>query len=127
MDNKEPMDNIFGFSLTQKIKDDLSISATWARVIALAGGANTLLSLVVAFADGSAWAQIIITICNIVLYVYLYNFSSKIKQGVESHNQYTLNDGLKSLHQYFKLYGIILIISILVGIVYYFTLMSKLR
>jgi len=127
MEDQQNTENIFNLTLDQEAKSFLKTIAVWAKIIAIIAFVEVGLSLVNAFIGkesaaviiGSIFAAMIGGLISVLLNVFLYRFAKKVGDGIASSNQQLFNEGVNSLRNYFKIYGIILIIGlslILIGV-----------
>ena len=127
MEDQQNNENIFNLTLDQEAKSFLKTIAVWAKIIAIIAFVEVGLSLVNAFIGkesaaviiGSIFAAMIGGLISVLLNVFLYRFAKKVGDGIASSNQQLFNEGVNSLRNYFKIYGIILIIGlslILIGV-----------
>jgi len=79
---------------------------------------------------GSAFLLIVgvcIAVAGVLLF-FLFKFSSQLKDALENHDQPLFNSGLKSLRNYFILYGVVAIVYfalVIVGVIVGLTLVNS--
>lgn len=102
--------NIFGLTFSENLKSDLGSTAVWAKVAAIISFVNIAVSLALSFITGSYASAIVGAIISFLLALYLYRFSESTIRGVTENNQLDVNEGLNNLSVYFKIYGVICIL-----------------
>ncbi len=120
MEEQQNTDNIFNLTLDQEAKSFLKTAAVWAKIIAIIAFVEVGLSLVTAFVGkegtaeiaGAIFATIFGGVISILLNIFLYRFAKKMAEGISSSNQQLFNEGVNSLRNYFKIFGILLIIGL---------------
>jgi hypothetical protein len=110
-------DTLLDLPVSNKLRDDLKIAATWAKIVAIVNFVNAGLGLVSSFIQGNVFGALIGTAIAVLVNVYLLNFGRKVSAALSATNQEELNDGLNDLRMYFKVYGIIILIAIIICIV----------
>jgi hypothetical protein len=101
-----------GLSLSPKLKESFNTCAVWARIIAIISFVSSGISLFASLAKGSFLSAIITAAISVFINIYLLNFGRRVKTALDSTNQEDFNEGLHDLNLYFKVYGIIMIIAI---------------
>jgi predicted PurR-regulated permease PerM len=104
-------ESIFGLSITRKLKDDFKTAGIWAMISAIAALVTAVISFVENISNGSYTGFVSLGI-SILLNVFLLNFGRKIRAAINDDNQEEVNTALNDLRTYFKIYGIITIIAI---------------
>lgn len=125
-ETNQPFEN--QLSINSEIKGYLLETSKWAKFLAIIGyiGMGLLLLLGIAFIVGfSAFSSVsgvglpmtIMGAIYVLLAVsyyfplkYLYNFSTKVKQGLNSTDQQTVTNGFENLKSLFKFMGILMIV-----------------
>lgn len=139
--------SLFDINFDENVKQSLKGTATWGGIAAIVSIIGSVLGVVNYFVQkakmdrfysegseeivrlqrtseaGGLFNVALSLIIGIILFVFLFKFSNKTKTGVDTGDQYVINEGLGSLATYFKIIGILFIIGIcLVGIVFLFAL-----
>ena len=127
--------SLFDINFDENVKQNLKGAAKWGGIAAIVSLVGSILGLVNYFVEkgktpkyvGSGYESIrvqqatdaggfvsvaITLIIGIILFVFLNRFSRKAKSGVDTSDQYLINEGLGSLSTYFKFIGVLLIILI---------------
>jgi uncharacterized BrkB/YihY/UPF0761 family membrane protein len=140
------LDNFFNISFDANSREQLKQIALWSKICSICAFAGYIVSLVVAIfghrnlsleADGFSFGAyfrssnnslvgvlITVVIGGIVNY-FLYRFAVAVGEGVENTDALKVNTGFNSLHIYFKILGIGLIIALsLLLLVFLFALIA---
>ena len=137
--------SLFDINFDENVKQSLKGAAIWGGIAAIVSLVGSILGLVNYFVQkakmdrfyseggeeimrmqrtseaGGLFNVALSLIIGIILFVFLFKFSNKTKTGVDTSDQYVINEGLGSLATYFKFIGILMIIFIaLVGLVFLF-------
>ena len=140
MENQPPeiinqLDNFFNISFDANMRAQVRQVALWARICALCAFAGYVITLVVAIfgtrdysleaegfsfgayfrsgtAGGSIAGVVISAIIGSIINYFLYRFAVATARGVESMDTLEVNEGFNNLRIYFKIFGIILIVSL---------------
>ncbi|HWB24632.1 MAG TPA: hypothetical protein VG738_04090 [Chitinophagaceae bacterium] len=116
-----------GFS--QRLKDLVRSTATWARVAAICSFITTAYILVTNISKGGflqVFIVLIITAVYVIMAVYLFNFGNLTKRGFDNIDQDDLENGLNNLRMYFKMTVRVLIgFIILFGIIILFAVLGS--
>ncbi len=124
------LDNFFNLSFDAGSREQLKQIALWAKICSICAFAGYIISLIVAifghkdisaeaeefnfgvyFRSGNSIVGVLFTIVigGIINY-FLYRFAVAVGQGVQSMDAVKVNSGFSSLHIYFKILGILLIV-----------------
>jgi hypothetical protein len=141
------LDNFFNLSFDADAQRQLRQIALWAKICSLSAFAGYIISIVVAIfghkdysleAEGFSFGGVIrsgnsgspiailitVVIGGIINYI-LYRFAIAVDQGVQSSDALKVNTGFNTLHIYFKILGIGMMIAfgliILVFVIAFFT------
>jgi hypothetical protein len=91
---------------TQRLKDTVRTTSLWAKLAAIFSFVTTAYFVVTNIARGGFF-QIFLLLgvgaIYIVMAVYLFNFGSRTKKGLENIDQGELEDGFDNLRMYFKI------------------------
>jgi len=130
----EDNQSILELQVDQTASKNLSDVSRWARFLSITGFvfigcvlifftvmrsqiANALSQVMPRFADANSFGVLvgIIIIAGVVLLLmyFLFRGSILVKNGIETKNQETFNNGLASLKAYFMIYGILAIIALI--------------
>jgi hypothetical protein len=109
-----PNDTLLNLTVSNKLRDDLKTTATWAKILAIFNFINAGLGLISSFSRGSILWSVITTTIAILLNIYLLNFGRKMQAALAAISQEDFNDGLHDLRMYFKVYGIVIIVTIVI-------------
>lgn len=101
---------MFTISVTPRLKEIIESLVTWARIIAIASFISIPFDFYASVKDNEIWTGIINLAVTLALNIYLINFSTKVKRGLEATNQFEFNDGISDLKKYFRLVGIFIIL-----------------
>ena len=134
MENTNTEKSLFDISFDENVKQNLRTAAGWGGIAAIVSIAGSILSVVNYFVqrgkissyrssyNGIRVQQTVNTsgflsvalslIIGIVLFVFLFKFSNKAKEGVATNDQYLINEGLGSLSVYFRFIGVLFILVI---------------
>lgn len=127
MENQEL--NLFSLSIDHTSKANIKNIATWVTVLVICGVIGMVLSLyefikpapkVILNESGynpplqgeNIISLLLGLIINIVLIIFLYNFSRLAKRGVETSNIADISKGFLNLKNYFLVIGVLFIIII---------------
>jgi len=132
------LDNIFKVSFDDNSREHLKTISIWAKICAVCAFIGYAIALVSAFlgktqsstfgnesglttvspfSKGSAIAgALVVAIIGIAINYFLYKFAVDTNEGVSNIDQQKLNDGLRNLKTYYKIFGIILIICLSIGV-----------
>ena len=127
MENQEL--NLFSLSIDHTSKANIKNTATWVTVLVICGVIGIVLSLyefikpapkVILNESGynpplqgeNIISLLLGLIINIVLIIFLYNFSRLAKRGVENSNIADISKGFLNLKNYFLVIGVLFIIII---------------
>lgn len=123
--NEQNDKSIFDLNLDEESKSHLNGIAQWANINAIVsfiGLGISIISSVVALgqvsryssgAAGGGVSTLFITVgISLLLNVLLFTSATNIKKGLEQNNQAFFNVGITKLATYFKVVGILAIISI---------------
>lgn len=126
-----------GLTFNAELEDHLYVICKWAKFLAIlgfifigltfivmliAGGSVATLLASSATGFGAAIAPVItiVILLLIALYilpvVYMYRFSSKIKQGLKFVNQESLNGGINNFRKFWKFVGVLTIAFLILNI-----------
>lgn len=124
------LDNFFNLSFDTEARDQLRQIALWSKICSLSAFAGYVISLVVAIfghkdysleaegfsfggyiRSGNSLVSVLITaVCGGILNYFLYRFAVAVDQGIQSSDGLKINTGFNSLHIYFKILSIGLIV-----------------
>jgi hypothetical protein len=135
------LDNFFNLSFDANSREQLKQIALWSKICSICAFAGYIVSLIVAIfghkdlsleADGFSFGAyfrssnnslvsvlITIVIGGIINY-FLYRFAVAVGEGLESTDALKVNTGFNSLHIYFKILGIGLIIGLSLLVLIFF-------
>lgn len=140
MENTHTDQSLFEINYDENIKQQMKGAAQWGGLAAIVSIIGSGLGVVGYFvekqkgssitytgyndyqvqkaADTGGFVSVVISlIIGIVLFYFLNKFSRSVKKGLETNDNYFINEGLGSLSSYFKVIGILLIVVIvLVGL-----------
>lgn len=109
-----PDNTLLSLTVTNKLRSDLNTASTWAKIIAIVNFINVGLSLLASAIGGNFFGAIISAAISILINIYLLNFGTKLKRALDATSQVDFNDGMNDLRMYFKVYGIVIIIAIVI-------------
>jgi hypothetical protein len=140
MENQQPeiinqLDNFFNISFDANMRAQIKQVALWAKICALCAFAGYVVTLVVVIfgqrdysleaegfsvsaflrsgsAGGSIVGVLVSALVGGIINYFLYRFAAATGRGVESMDTLKVNEGFNSLRIYFKIFGIILIVSL---------------
>lgn len=125
MENNQNTTSIFEFNIDDEAKSNFSSIAQWANINAIVGFAGIVMSILgyvvrVGKLSGTAGGSIavasgflmltIVLIISLLLNITLLNAAINIKKSIELTSQNFFVTGLSKLATYFKIFGIILIV-----------------
>ena len=123
----QPVSNLLGISLEGETRSKLETITTWSKITAIGGFANmalniisTVITLNRAF-DGTSttWlisSTLISLIISFFLNLFLWQFSKHLKFSLDNENQESFVAAATQLKAYMRMLGILLIVSIALGI-----------
>jgi hypothetical protein len=131
MENQQQSENIFGLTINEVAKQELSTLCTWARITAITAFISYGLGLIAAFVGkqynegvnaeaskiGAVISAIVILAIGVPLNLYLLNFTKSTMASLRSSDTMKLEIGTTNLKMYFKFLGILMIIAlVLIGL-----------
>jgi hypothetical protein len=141
------LDNFFNLSFDAAAREQLKKIALWAKIVALSAFIGYAISIVIAIfghkdfsmeaegfsvgayirTDESIVGVLITVVIGVLINYFLYRFSISVRNGVDTMDTFKLNEGLSDLRTYFKIYGILLLIALIVfGLIIVFGILSAL-
>jgi hypothetical protein len=138
MEEQNQLDNFFNLSFDAAARTQLKRIALWAKICSISAFVGYALSLAIALlnqvnhtdyaleAEGlsiraglvsgsSLRSTVVVIIIGGILNYFLYRFAVAAAQGAGSMDNIRLNEGLSSLRTYFKIFGILMLIVLVVG------------
>lgn len=109
-------ESIFGLSITKKLKDDFKTAGIWAMIAAIVALITAVIGFVENIIQRSYPTAFVSLAISILINVFLLNFGRKIKAAINDDNQEQVNEALNDLRLYFKIYGILIIVGIVLVI-----------
>jgi hypothetical protein len=125
------LDNFFNLSFDAGSREQLKQTALWSKITSICGFISYFIALIVnifghnktynldgtlndasSFRVGNFIGTLIVVVVGGILNYILYRFAVAVGQGVQSMDALKVNTGFNSLHQYFKMLGILLIIGL---------------
>jgi hypothetical protein len=110
--------SIFESNILPDLKQQITGSASWAKIAAIVSLVGAGLSLVTSISAGDFFTAVISTIITVVLNIFLLRYATNTLNGTRQNDQGLFIEGVEALRVYFKVSAIIMIIIvILVGII----------
>ncbi len=110
--------SIFESNILPDLKQQITGSASWAKITAIVALVGAGLSLVTSISAGDFFTAVISTIITVVLNIFLLRYATNTLNGTKQNDQGLFIEGVEALRVYFKVSAIIMIIIvILVGII----------
>ena len=116
---------LFSLTVTHRLRELLTVIATWAKIIAIAGFVGLPFELWVSIKDKELVTGIISAVASFILSIYLLNFSNKVKRALEATDQYEFNDSMSDLRKYFRFVAIFIILLVATSVVAMFWAISR--
>ncbi len=138
MENTGTDKSLFDINFDENVKFNLKGAALWGGIAAIVSLVGSIIGLIDYFVQrqkikriyssygdiglqqpdqtGGFVSVFISLVIGIVLFVFLNKFSKKTKLGVDTNDQYLINEGLRGLSAYFKTMGILVIIVIVLSL-----------
>ncbi|MBO9565999.1 MAG: hypothetical protein J7621_24705 [Niastella sp.] len=123
--NSDQSNSLFGLRIEGATRDLLHTIATWARIIAIVGFISaglSLLGMIIGKKGGAAafanFFTVITLIISVVLNIFLFRFANHTLASLSNMNQVQFNEGANNLKNYFKLYGIFILIIIVLAVLF---------
>jgi hypothetical protein len=107
MDNQEPQDQL---TLTPALRENLRIAGNWARIVAILGWISAVVTVIIKFDKGEFASALLTAGIAFVFNMFLYQFSKRINNALESGDQWQLAEAFSNLKIYYKIIGWILIL-----------------
>lgn len=104
-------ENIMNEPIPSKIKEDFGTAAVWARLGAILAFVGVGLNLIQNIKNGGIFGAFISAAINVTISIFLLNFGTQTKRGVDATDQENFEEGLNSLRRYFKITVILTIIA----------------
>jgi len=121
--------NLFNIGIDPETRDHLYQAAKWARIIAIISFISAglgLISVLTGDEEVNKTAMFIATLIfagiSITLNIFLLRFANNTKSSLSTMSQEHFNEGITSLHTYFKVIGILIIIFLslfVIGILFF--------
>jgi amino acid transporter len=129
MENQQNNKNVFGLQFSDKLRKDLGSAAVWAKIAAVISFITAGVSVLSSFFSGSVPGSLVSAVFSVFIALFLYRFADNTLKGVADMNQQHINDGLRNLATYFKIYGVICIIvlSLFALMIVIFTLVAAFK
>lgn len=108
---------LLNLSVTPRLREILNTVVTWARIVAIVNFVSVPFDFYASLKDREIMSGIIGAVVTVILNVYLINFSSKVKRGLDATDQQEFNDGIDNLRKYFRLVGIFIILLMVAMVV----------
>lgn len=138
MEEQNQLDNFFNLSFDAAARAQLKRVALWAKICSICAFVGYALSLAITILNqvnhtdyaleaegfsiraslgsgGSPGSTAVVIIIGGILNYFLYRFAVAATQGVGAMDTVKLNEGLSSLRTYFKIFGILMLIILVVG------------
>ncbi len=106
--------------MSPRLQNDFATAAFWARFIAIAGMATTLVSSLLQIIKGVPGAYIGAFVSvgfSVLIYIFLLKFGNLVKKGITNTDQQSFYEGLTNLRTYYKVVSLLLIICIGIGLI----------
>jgi hypothetical protein len=130
---EQQQNSIFNFSFDETSKDHIKTISQWAAINAILAFVGLVLDIVqfIILSNGlyrrasifdfqygsrSGLTLFFQVIISVLLNVFLYNASIQLKKGINGMDNGILTKGFGSLRTYYKIYGIILIVVMVLGL-----------
>lgn len=112
MENNLYDNNTDTAALSAKLREDFKTAALWARIIAMAGMVSAVASVISNFSMGRYVIGLFGAAFAVLIYLFVYRFGQKIKEGLANKDTQAFNEGLLNLSYYFKVMGYLVIACI---------------
>ncbi|MBN9298135.1 MAG: hypothetical protein J0I41_14065 [Filimonas sp.] len=104
-------------NISPVVKNNMLEAAKWGRIVAILAFVSAGLSIIQAVrVRGSLPGVLIQVLISVALNTLLLQAGNHLKKGIEAVEQGSFNEGLINLARYFKFYGILLIVAIILVI-----------
>lgn len=129
---EDKQQSIFSFSFDETSKDEMKGISQWGKINAVISLIMMVLNIIqFVMASGSAYrsrgsfagvytdSPLLLFIqvgLSILLNVTLYSASQHMRRAIDASNPGLMNRGLAGLRNYYKIYGIVLIVCLILGL-----------
>lgn len=118
MEDQNKTEGLFNLNLDSEGRSLLKTTIVWAKIVAIIAFVQAGISLATSFMGksnsiqmaGSVSLTIFIILISVLLNIFLYRFAQKTGDALSSSNQQSFIDGISSLRNYFKIFGIVIIV-----------------
>jgi hypothetical protein len=113
MDTQEPQDQL---TVTPALRENLHIAGNWARIVAILGWISAVVTVIIKF-DKREFASALLTAgMAFVFNMFLYQFSKRISNALQSGDQWQLAEAFSNLKIYYMIIGwiVILLLALIV-------------
>ncbi|RFM28962.1 DUF5362 family protein [Deminuibacter soli] len=114
MENK--LTELYGLQVTARLRFLLADAAKWGQIAAFVGLISSAVSMLTGFTRGNVIGVLVTVALNVLLYIYLLQFSKKMKIALQNNDQGEFVESLRSLQTYFKIMGILLIVVMVIAV-----------
>jgi CHASE3 domain sensor protein len=114
MDNQEPKDQL---TVTTALRENLRMAGNWARIVAIVGWISAVVTVIVKLDKGEFASALLTAGIAFVFNMFLYQFSKRISNALESGDQWQLTEAFSNLKIYYKIIGWILILVLALMVV----------
>lgn len=112
MENQQDTKSVFGLQFSDKLRKDIGSAAIWAKIAAVISFISAGVGLVSSFSSGNILGSFLSAVFTVFVALFLYRFADNTLKGVADMNQQHINEGIKNLSTYFKIYGVICIVAL---------------
>lgn len=112
MENQQDTKSVFGLQFSDKLRKDIGSAAIWAKIAAVISFITAGVGLVSSFSSGNILGSFLSAVFTVFVALFLYRFADNTLKGVADMNQQHINEGIKNLSTYFKIYGVICIVAL---------------
>ena len=128
--------SLLGISIEGETRDKFQTIITWSKITSIGGFVNmglNLISTIISFKYslfrfGFAWLMVFSLISlaiNFFLNFFLWQFSKNLKNSLDNEDQPSFVMAAMQLKSYMRMLGILLLVSILIGILSYVFVLSS--
>jgi hypothetical protein len=106
MDTQEPQHQL---TVTHTLRENLRIAGNWAKIVAIIGWVSAVVTVIIKFNKHEFTSALLTAGIAFVFNMFLYQFSKRIENALQSGDQWQLSEAFSNLKIYYKIIGWILI------------------